>query len=189
MPFDVPQYAKDGADLRVRFLTEHEADIRRVAAVILDTVERGGKLLAFGNGGSAADAQHLAGEMVGRFKRERKPLAAVALSTDTSVLTCIGNDFGYEEIFSRQVQALGRPGDVAWAISTSGHSPNVLRAIDTAKSGGLFVVGLTGHDGGAMAEVCDLALVVPSDHTALIQEIHTTILHVVCELIDEQFGA
>jgi len=187
MPFDVQAYATQGADLRVRFFADHDGDVRRAAQWIEESLRRGGRLLAFGNGGSAADAQHLAGELAGHFKRDRRALAAVALSTDSSVLTCIANDYGFDAVFARQIEALGAPGDVAWAISTSGNSPNVLRAVETARAKGLLVIGLTGGDGGKLAPQCDLALIVPTPETALIQEIHAAILHVVCELLDAAF--
>jgi D-sedoheptulose 7-phosphate isomerase len=188
MAFDIRAYAKHGADLRVRFFEENEAKIREAAALVAEALRAGGKVLAFGNGGSAADAQHLAGEFVGRFQRERRPLPAVALSTDTSVLTCVANDYSFRDVFARQIEALGRPGDIAWAISTSGASPNVLAGIDIARRLGLKVIGLAGRDGGQMASRCDLALIVPAQETALIQEIHVTILHVVCSLLDEAFA-
>jgi D-sedoheptulose 7-phosphate isomerase len=187
MSIDLQKFATDGADLRVRFFRDHEATVRRAAEVIQAAFEAEGKLLAFGNGGSAADAQHLAGELAGHFKRDRRALPAVALSTDTSVLTCIANDYGYDEIFSRQVQALGRAGDVAWAISTSGKSPNVLAGVKAAREQGMTVIGLTGGDGGPLAPLCDVALVVPSGVTALIQEVHLAILHAVCEILDAAF--
>ena len=188
MPVDLAEFARAGAELRTRFFGEQGPAIRRAADAIVSALETGGKVLAFGNGGSAADAQHLAGELVGRYHRERRALAAIALSTDTSVLTCIANDYDYDAVFARQIEALGRPGDVCWAISTSGNSPNVLRGIEAAKGAGLFVIGLTGNGGGTMAALCDLPLVVPSEKTALIQETHLAILHAVCELIDERFA-
>jgi D-sedoheptulose 7-phosphate isomerase len=184
MPFDIAAYAKLGADLRLRFLAENESKLRQAATWIRESLAAGGKVLAFGNGGSAADAQHLAAELIGRFKREREAFAAVALTTDTSILTALANDYGYDRVFARQIEGLGRAGDIAWAISTSGNSPNVLAAIATAKGRGLKVIGLCGGDGGKMAPLCDLALIVPSTDTALIQEAHVTILHVVCALVE-----
>jgi D-sedoheptulose 7-phosphate isomerase len=186
MTFDIIAYARQGAELRQSFFAENEAKLREAAALIRRALADGGKLLAFGNGGSAADAQHLAGEFVGRFKRERAALPAIALSTDTSVLTCVGNDYGYEKIFARQVEALGQKGDVAWAISTSGKSPNVLAAIAAAKRRGLSVIGLAGADGGRMAPNCNILFSVPSTDTPLVQEIHTAILHAICAMIDEE---
>ena len=145
------------------------------------------RILVCGNGGSASDAQHFVAELVGRFERERQPLAAVALSTDTSILTAVGNDYGFDQVFSRQVQALGQPGDVFIGISTSGNSPNVLRAIEHAQAIGMRVIGLTGRDGGAMAKQLtstDVLLCVPDPRTMRIQEMHILLLHLICEGID-----
>jgi len=150
------------------------------------TFERGGKVLIFGNGGSAADAQHLAAELVGRFETERAPLAAIALSTDTSVLTCVGNDYGYHRVFARQVEAIGRAGDVAIAISTSGASPNVLEGVRSASARGLRTVAMTGRDGGVIGAAAEIHINVPDTSTARIQEVHATILHIVCALIDDR---
>jgi len=147
------------------------------------------KLLIAGNGGSAAAAQHFAGELVGRFSFDRPALAAIALTTDTSILTAIGNDYGYEDIFSRQIQAHGQSGDVFIAISTSGNSPNVLKAIDQAKALGISVIGLTGQDGGSMKSLCDICFCVPSHSTPRIQEGHLLIEHCLCACIEEElFG-
>ena len=151
---------------------------------------RGRKLLLFGNGGSAADAQHLAAELVGRFQRERRPLPAIALTTDTSALTAIANDYGYDQVFARQVRALGARGDVALAISTSGRSPSVLHAVEACRALGIETIGLTGGDGGTLAGLVDLCLrVSASTHAARIQETHILIGHVLCELVDRRlFG-
>jgi len=151
-------------------------------------LEQGGAVLWCGNGGSASDSQHIAAELVGRFKENRRPLRSVALSTDTSVLTCIGNDFGYDKIFSRQVEAVGRPGDVLVGISTSGQSPNVNEAFVSAGAIGLTTVGLLGKGGGEALGLVDHALVVPSDSTARIQEAHILIGHVFCEIIESELG-
>ncbi len=145
----------------------------------------GQKLLVFGNGGSAADAQHLAAEFVNRFRLERKPLPAIALTTDTSILTAIANDYDFAEVFSKQVEALGSPGDVALGISTSGRSPNVIRALAKARERGLFTIGLGGGDGGRLPEVSDLLILVPSSETPRIQEGHLFFIHLVCELVEE----
>ncbi|NPB09233.1 MAG: D-sedoheptulose 7-phosphate isomerase [Thermodesulfobacteria bacterium] len=145
----------------------------------------GQKLLVFGNGGSAADAQHLAAEFVNRFRLERKPLPAIALTTDTSILTAIANDYDFAEVFSKQVEALGSPGDVALGISTSGRSPNVIRALAKAREKGLFTIGLGGGDGGRLPEVSDLLILVPSSETPRIQEGHLFFIHLVCELVEE----
>lgn len=152
------------------------------------TLQAGGKLLFCGNGGSAADSQHLAAELTGRFILDRKPLAALALSTDTSALTCIANDYSFDEVFARQVQGLGRPGDLLVAISTSGHSRNVIRAVEEAKALGMSVIGLLGRDGGALRALCDVPIVVPSPTTARIQEAHILIGHTLCGLIEQQLG-
>jgi D-sedoheptulose 7-phosphate isomerase len=154
------------------------------ASAMSETLRRGGKVLLFGNGGSASDAQHVAAEFVGRFVRERKAAPAVALSTDTSILTAIGNDYGFERIFARQVEALGRPGDVALGISTSGGSQNVVAALDLARRQGLVTVALTGRDGGAVGRAADIHINVPSPNTARVQEVHRTLLHAICEIVD-----
>jgi D-sedoheptulose 7-phosphate isomerase len=158
------------------------AIVDRVAAAL----GAGGKLLLVGNGGSAADAQHLAGEMIGRLNYDRAPAAAIALTTDTSALTAIGNDYGYERIFERQVLGLGRAGDVLIALSTSGRSPNILRAIAAAREIGIATIGFTGKTGGDMAAQCDLCLLAPSESTPLIQQIHITAGHVICGLVEER---
>ena len=163
--------------------------IAEMAALLTDTLGRGGKLLVMGNGGSAADAQHFAAEIVGRFKLERRALPAVALTTDTSILTAIGNDYGFEAIFSRQVEALAAPGDMVVGISTSGNSPNVLKALQLARERGCRTVGLLGRDGGNIKDACNLALVVPSDDTPRIQEGHIAFIHIVCDIVEKaMFG-
>lgn len=146
----------------------------------------GHKVLLAGNGGSAGDAQHIAGELLSRLNYDRAPLAAIALTTDSSVLTAIGNDYGYEHVFERQVLALGRPGDVLIALSTSGRSPNILNALRAARTNGLVTIGLTGASGGGMMPLCDLCLRVPSDATPLIQQLHITAGHVICGLVEER---
>lgn len=159
-------------------------DVLRSARMLVHCLQSGGKILFCGNGGSAADSQHLAAELTGRFGPEREPLAALALSTDTSALTCIGNDYGFEHVFARQVRALGRHGDCLVAISTSGKSPNVLRASQAAAELGLRSIALTGGDGGPLARQCDVVLQVPSNETARIQEAHIFIGHCWCALIE-----
>jgi phosphoheptose isomerase len=173
------------AELRLRFDDGHLDSVVVATAEIERCLRGGGKLLIIGNGGSAADAQHIAAELVGRFRRDRGALAAIALTTDTSALTAIGNDFGFEQIFGRQVQALGRAGDIVLAISTSGHSKNVLAGVEMAKRLGLPTIGLTGGDGGELAKLVDYPIVIPSKSTPLIQECHITIGHLICEIIDE----
>jgi D-sedoheptulose 7-phosphate isomerase len=178
------------AKARDVFLAEGAADLERAVDLIAGALRDGRKLLLFGNGGSAADAQHIAAELVGRFMRERRGLPAIALTTDTSALTAIGNDYGFDEVFARQVRALGARGDVALAISTSGRSANVIRAVEAAHDAGLKVVALTGGDGGALAAKADVTLrVSASTLSARIQETHILIGHVICELVDQRlFG-
>jgi D-sedoheptulose 7-phosphate isomerase len=154
------------------------------AETIVETLRKGGKVLIAGNGGSAADAQHIAGEFVSRFHYDRPGLAAIALTTDTSILTAIGNDYGYDRLFSRQVQALGREGDVFIGITTSGNSANVLEALKTANDAGLKTIGLTGVTGGKMADMCDITLRMPSPETPKIQEGHIAIGHIICGLVE-----
>ena len=158
------------------------------AAAIIDTLGRGGKVLLFGNGGSAADAQHVAAELVGRFERVRRPFAAIALSADTSVLTAIGNDEGYERVFTRQLEALGREGDVVVAITTSGRSPNVVTALEAVRQRGYRTIGVTGRDGGRVAALVDIHVNVPSDSTARVQEVQRTLLHAMCDLVERAFA-
>lgn len=160
--------------------------VEAAAAAIGDALQRGNKLLVFGNGGSAADAQHLCGELVVRFVRERRPLPAIALTCDASVLTACANDYSYKEVFARQVEALGSAGDVALAISTSGTSPNVIRALETARARELYTILLTGPN--APAENCDLVLSAPACNTARIQELHLATYHLICELLDARFA-
>ena len=159
--------------------------VAAISDLVTMSLRNGGKLLTLGNGGSAGDAQHIAGEFVSRLNYDRAPAAAIALTTDTSVLTAIGNDYGYEQVFERQVRALGRPGDVLLAISTSGRSPSVLRAMDAGRELGLKIVAFTGATGGSMPERADLCLHAPSDATPLIQQIHITAAHIVCGIVEE----
>lgn len=161
--------------------------IIKIARMIIQCLKDGGKVILCGNGGSAADSQHIASEFIGRFKIDRNPLPAIALSTNTSVLTCLGNDYSYQVIFSRQVQALAKKEDVLIAISTSGRSINVIEAVKTAKNIGLKSIALTGRDGGELAKIADVSFIVPSDETPRIQESHITIAHIICELVEEQF--
>ncbi|MDD2897635.1 MAG: D-sedoheptulose 7-phosphate isomerase [Desulfuromonadaceae bacterium] len=160
--------------------------IAEMVTLLVDTFDRGGKLLVMGNGGSAADAQHFVAEIVGRFKMERRGLPAIALSTDTSILTAIGNDYGFERVFSRQVEALAAPGDLVVGISTSGNSPNVQCALELAREMGCRTVGLLGRDGGSIKDVCTLALIVPTMDTPRVQEGHITIIHIVCDLLEKK---
>lgn len=163
--------------------------IARAGALCARSLQSGGTIYACGNGGSAADAQHFVAELIGRMGMERPPLSAVTLSVDPSVVTCIANDYGYDELFARQVHGLGRPGDVLLALSTSGRSENVLRALDAATTTGLYTVALVGDSGDARLAECDVLLRVPSDHTGRVQEIHTAALHGICEVVEARlFG-
>ena len=171
-----------------RSLPRLTADVSRAVDLIYASLAAGGQLLVAGNGGSAADAQHIAAELTGRFQRERQPLRAMALHGNTSALTAIGNDYGYEHVFARELSAHARPGDVLLAISTSGNSANILRAIEAARGHKVGVIGLTGESGGKMRSACDLCLCVPSTSTARIQEMHITIGHAICELLEERLA-
>ena len=161
--------------------------LETAAKLCIDSLQNGGKILIFGNGGSAADAQHIAAELVGRYKAERKGLPAIALTTDTSALTSIGNDYGYKHVFDRQVEALANKGDVVIGISTGGSSGNVINGLQTAKDLGCKLIGFSGRDGGEMNDLCDVNLVVPAEDTPRIQEMHIVIGHTICHLIDQAF--
>jgi D-sedoheptulose 7-phosphate isomerase len=161
------------------------AAARKIGEFVVTALRSGNKLLIVGNGGSAADAQHIAAEIVGRYKKERPAYAAIALTTDTSALTAIGNDYGYDHVFARQVEGLGRRGDVLLAISTSGRSPSILAALRKARARGLATVGFTGAKGQAMAELCDELLIAPSDDTPIVQQIHLATAHGICEMIED----
>ena len=164
-----------------------ENDLVSASSIIINALKNGNKVLLCGNGGSAADAQHIAAELTGRYKTERRGLPGIALTTDTSALTAIGNDYGYDRVFDRQVEALALRGDVIIGISTSGNSKNVISALRLAQELGCKTVGLTGCDGGAMNKVCDINLVVPSDNTPRIQEMHILFGHTICQCIDDAF--
>lgn len=170
--------------LKERFFTSYGEQVLAAAELLARVFKAGGRVLIFGNGGSAADAQHLAAEFVNRFQVERPPLAALALTTDSSILTAVANDYDFREVFAKQVRALGRPGDLAWGISTSGNSPNVVAGLDAARELGLATLALSGGDGGPVAAACDMALTVPSRNTPRVQEVHITIGHVLCDLVD-----
>lgn len=167
----------------IRYQLEH---IGKVVEVTLKALKRGNQILLCGNGGSAADAQHLAAEFVNRFLFDRPALAAIALTTDTSILTAIGNDSDFSQVFARQLEALGRAGDVLYAISTSGNSANVIRAVEAAHKRGIETVAFTGGDGGGLAPICDLALIIPSRSTPRIQEAHITLGHIICQIVEEE---
>jgi len=195
----VVQNKKSNLNTVINNFKEHQDVIASISSFVSDQILELGVLIAYslksrstlfwcGNGGSAADSQHLAAELVGRFKKDRRALRSVALTTDTSVLTCVANDYSYEDIFSRQLEALARDGDVLVAISTSGNSENVLRALRVAKELGLKTIALLGKDGGHAKVLADLAIVVPSDSTARIQEAHILIGHILCDLIEQDLG-
>jgi D-sedoheptulose 7-phosphate isomerase len=170
--------------LKERFFTLNGEQVLAAAELLAQVFKARGKVLIFGNGGSAADAQHLAAEFVNRFQVERPPLAALALTTDTSILTAVANDYDFREVFAKQVRALGRPGDLAWGISTSGKSANVVAGLDAARELGLATLALSGGDGGPVAAASEVALIVPSRNTPRVQEVHITIGHVLCDLVD-----
>ncbi len=184
-PDDVRAIVAESASLKERFFAAKASLLldlgRRMAERLLD----GGRVLVFGNGGSAADAQHFASELVGRLARERRALAAIALTTDPSIVTAVGNDLGFEAVFARQVEAHGRPGDLALAISTSGRSPNVLAGVRVARERGLVTVGLTGNGGGALAAAVDTLIDVPHPDTQRIQEVHGMVLHLLAQIVEE----
>jgi D-sedoheptulose 7-phosphate isomerase len=181
-------------DVQAAIAAHHEAigqvaamedDLRQAASKLEDTFRLGGSVFACGNGGSAADAQHFAAELTGRYQMDRPGYPAVALTTDSSALTSIGNDYGFEHIYARQLQALSRPGDLLIAISTSGNSTNVVKAVEYAKANGIYTIGLLGRDGGTLAAQVDLALTIAVESTARIQEAHIVILHLLCEAFEE----
>jgi len=175
----------DSARVKQQFARDHADRIVQVATLIADAFRNGNKVLLFGNGGSSTDAAHIAAEFVGRYHRERMPLPAIALATDIAAITCIANDYGYEELFARQVRAHGRKGDIAVGISTSGNSPNVLKGVEAARDCGLATIAWTGANGGKLAELVDYPFIVPSTVTSRIQESHITLGHVLCELVED----
>jgi len=189
MGFELDGYIEAGAKLRREFFKLYRQKIYAVAEKLCEAIERGNKVILFGNGGSAADAIHIAAEFVNRFLRDREAWPAVALGTNISNLTSIANDSDYEFVFSRELEALAKPGDVAIGISTSGRSKNVLRALEAARERDLYVVGFSGRDGGDMPELCHVCFVVRSDHTPLIQEIHITLGHVLCAMVEDKLAS
>ena len=184
----VERVLDDAVALHQRVRAQSLEAVARAADLITSSYRAGGKVLVFGNGGSAADAQHFAAELVGRFERDRPGMAALALTTDACVLTSVANDYGFERIFARQIEALGRAGDVAVAISTSGGSANVIEAVREAVSRGLHTVALTGRDGGALGGMVQVHINVPHDTTCRIQEVHMTLLHAICEIVERASG-
>lgn len=181
----IRQIAHESMEAKRAFFDSQSEAVARAADLLIASVRAGGKVLIFGNGGSAADAQHIAAELVNRLNYDRPPIAAIALTTDTSILTSVGNDSTFDELFERQLRALGREGDVAVAISTSGNSPNVLRAAKAAREMGIKTIALAGRSGGKLAPMADVALIVEAQSTQRIQETHITIGHILCELIED----
>lgn len=181
------QHVQASVQLKLSFFELEMEHILSQADDMAERIRRGGRIFICGNGGSAADAQHFAAELSGRYVKERRALAGIALTTDTSALTAIGNDYGFDQVFSRQIEALGQPGDLLIGISTSGNSPNVIRAVASAKDLGVRTLGLLGRDGGKLVHLMDESLVVPSTVTARIQEVHQMIYHFWCEVLDNHF--
>lgn len=177
---------KDAIKTHEILLKKEIDNIEKAARLIIKSLRLGGKVLVFGNGGSAADSQHLAAELVGRFKKERRALPAIALTTDTSVITALGNDYGYDSTFSRQICALGKKGDVAIGISTSGNSNNVLTAVKEARALEIATIGLSAGTGGRLSSVCDVSIVIGTDDTPRAQEAHITVIHILCDLVEKE---
>ena len=175
----------DSIRVKEQFILQYASLIEEVSELIISSFRNGNKLLLMGNGGSSSDASHIAGEFVNRFQKDRPPLPAIALNTDMAVITSIGNDYGFNLVFSRQVEALAKEGDIVIAISTSGNSPNVIAAVETAKKMGITTIGLTGGNGGSLATLVDYAFVVPSKATPRIQEVHITLGHVICQVVED----
>ena len=165
-----------------------ENEVEQTCRVIAAAVKAGGKIMLCGNGGSASDSQHIAAEFIGRFTVDREPISALALTTDTSILTCVGNDYAFDQIFARQIKGLGRQGDILIAISTSGNSGNVIKAVNQAKEQGIKTIGLLGRNGGELAKCCDMSLVIPHQQTARIQEMHILIGHIICHSVETHLG-
>jgi len=182
----IENYIKESIAAKEGLLKSQVVNIESAAKAVIDAFKAGKKLLVFGNGGSAADSQHIAAELVGRFKMERKALPAIALTTDTSILTAIANDYGYDVVFSRQVEALGVKGDVALGISTSGNSKNVIEALKKARSIGMKSIALSGGDGGSVSKEADISIVAATKDTPRVQESHTLIAHIICALVEDE---
>ncbi len=171
----------------VKAMSELESIIEEAGKLCVETLKNGGKILIFGNGGSAGDAQHIAAELTGRYKKERRGLPGIALTTDSSALTAIGNDYGYDRVFDRQVEALANKGDLVWGISTSGNSGNVISALKLGKELGCKTIGFSGKGGGAMKDLCDVDVIIPSNDTPRIQEMQIFVGHTICQIIDDAF--
>lgn len=184
----IAEQIQESINVKQGLLRTHLPVLEKAAQILTQSYLGGGKALFFGNGGSASDSQHLAAEFVGRYEIERNALPAIALTTDTSILTAVGNDYGFDSIFERQVLALGKKGDVAFGLSTSGNSENVIRGVRAAKSLGIYTIGFLGRDGGKLASLVDLAITIPTAKTARIQEAHIMIGHILCQVIDEAYS-
>ncbi len=180
----IRQRGMEAAALIDRFCTQEAGTLNLVADTVIEAIKKGGRILIAGNGGSAADAQHFAAELVNRFLMERHALPALALTTDTSILTSIANDYSFEHVYSRQVEAQGREGDILFVLSTSGSSPNILKALHQANTQSMTTIGLTGADGGRMAPLCDICLTVQDASTPRVQEVHHLALHIICEIME-----
>ena len=181
--------ATQSRNLTDRFIAERTTQLLQAGQAMSRCLREGGKILVFGNGGSAADAQHLAGELVGRYLKDRRALPAIALTTDPTIVTAVGNDMGFDKVFSRQVEAHGRKGDVAMGISTSGRSPNVIKALEAAKGNGLVTIALTGEGGARLSGLVDHLLEVPSGDTPRVQEVHGLVVHLLCQIVEEEVCA
>lgn len=176
---------EEGIEVKKSIIGEMVGDVAKISEAVVDCYQGGGKVVLFGNGGSASDAQHIAAEFVGRFELERRPLPAIAFTTDTSILTALGNDYGFETVFSKQVEAIVEEGDVVIGISTSGDSPNVLDGIQKARTKGAVTVGMTGEKGEKLAGIVDMAFMAPTNSTARIQEAHIAVLHIICNVVEK----
>jgi D-sedoheptulose 7-phosphate isomerase len=183
----IKEFLYESAEVKKAVADTLASTINEAISMARTSYQNGGKMLLMGNGGSAGDAQHIAAEFIGRYKKERRPVAAIALTVDSSILTCVGNDYGFDSVFSRQVEGLAKKEDVVIAISTSGNSENVIRGVEKAREIGAQTIGLLGNQGGELRDKVDLAIVVPSTNTARIQEAHITIGHIICEILDEEF--
>ena len=181
----IDEILRESINVKEKFIIDHKDDLISLAEKIVSAFTNDRKLLLCGNGGSAADAQHIAAEFVNRFEMERPPLPAIALTTDTSIITCIGNDYSFDEIFTKQIKALGLEGDVLLAISTSGNSPNVVAAAEAAREMDIYVAALTGGSGGKLKDICDMCMIAGSDRAARIQESHILAGHIICKLVDQ----
>lgn len=182
----ISNYIKESIETKEELIQNQIEEIKKSCEEIINCYKNKNKILVCGNGGSAADSQHFVAELVGRYKLERRALPAIALTTDTSILTAIGNDYGYDQVFRRQVEALGTEGDIFFTISTSGNSSNCILAIDEARKKGMKVIGLLGKYGGKMKELCDISIIVPSNNTPRIQESHIMIIHIICEIMENK---